>query len=265
MDSLAPSELPYQETLQSPLFLVTVEIPSPYEYPINLLATSTPPSHNPLKPMDAYELFHLYENIDDVNKILELLEPNKLLLWTWYYFQHCQQTMKKLEEEMWYQGNSAEDLLKELQILKIDEVLHPLVAEARWLDQRAMHFAWPTSNITIRLPACTPAPPTDMTTDYSTEQDTGGPSWPIIIVDDETTTPTPLSSSGPSYKKRTSNPTMNKQLHLEQATRNSESGIFGVKKGVMLRSHHFILSHGLLFHFNITYLVTCFLPHFHLS
>ena len=80
MDSLAPPELPYQETLQSPLFPITVETPSPYEYPINLLATSTPPLHNPLEPIDAYELFHLYKNIDDINKILELLEPNKLLL-----------------------------------------------------------------------------------------------------------------------------------------------------------------------------------------
>ena len=179
-----------------------VETPSPYEYHINLSATSTPPLHNPLEPMDAYELFHLYENIDNVNKILELLEPDKLLLWTWYYFQHCQQTAKKLEEEMQYQRNSTDDLLEELRKLKINEVLHPLVAEARWLDQQATHFAWPTSNITIRLPAHIPAPLTDMTTNYSTEQDTGGPSQPIIIVDDETTTPTPLSSSGPSYKKR---------------------------------------------------------------
>ena len=141
MDSLAPSKLPYQETLQSPLFPVMVETPSPYEYPINLLATSTPPSHNPLKPMDAYEMFHLYENINDVNKILELLEPNELLLRTWYYFQHCQQTAKKLEEEMRYQRNSADNLLEELQKLKINEVLHPLVAEARRLDQQATHFA----------------------------------------------------------------------------------------------------------------------------
>ena len=202
MDSLAPPKLPYQETLQSPLFPVTIETPSPYEYPINLSATSTPPSHNPLKPMDAYELFHLYKNIDDVNRILELLETDKLLLWTWYYFQHCQQTMKKLEEEMQYQWNSTEDLLKELWKLKIDEVLHPLVAEARWLDQRAMCFAWPASSITIRLPAC--APPTDMTTNYSTEQETGGPLQPIIIVDDDTTTPPTTSSlsSGPPFKKR---------------------------------------------------------------
>ena len=53
----------------------------------------------------------------------------------WYYFQHCQQTTKKLEEEMWYQRNSTDDLLEELWKLKIDEVLHPLVAEARRLDQ----------------------------------------------------------------------------------------------------------------------------------
>ena len=90
MDSLALPELPHQETLQSLLFPVTIETPSPYEYPINLSATSTSPSHSPLKPMDAYELFHLSENIDDINRILELLEPNGLLLWTWSYFGHCQ-------------------------------------------------------------------------------------------------------------------------------------------------------------------------------
>ena len=61
MDSLAPPEPPFQETLQSPLFPVTIETPSPYEYPINLSATSTPPSYNPLEPMDAYKLFHLSE------------------------------------------------------------------------------------------------------------------------------------------------------------------------------------------------------------
>ena len=78
MDSLAPPEPPYQETLQSPLFPITIETPSPYKYPINLSATSTPPQ--PLKPMDAYELFHLSENINDINRIMELLEPNGLLL-----------------------------------------------------------------------------------------------------------------------------------------------------------------------------------------
>ena len=204
MDSLALPELPYQETLQSPLFPITVETPSPYEYPINLLATSTPPSHNPLEPMDAYELFHLYENIDDVNKILELLEPNKLLLQTWYYFQHCQQTTKKLEEEMWYQRNSSDDLLEELQKLKINEVLCPLVAEARRLDQQATCFARPASKITIRLPAHEPTPPTDTTTNYSMEQDTRGPSCPIVVVNDDTTTPPTTSTllSGPPFKKR---------------------------------------------------------------
>ena len=89
MDSLAPPEPPYQETLQSPLFPVTIETPSPYEYPINLSTTFTPPS-NPLEPMDTYKLFHLSENINDINRIIELLEPNELLLWTWSYFGHCQ-------------------------------------------------------------------------------------------------------------------------------------------------------------------------------
>ena len=64
--------------------------------------------------MDAYELFWLSENIDDIGKIVELLEPNPLLLWTWSYFGHCQQTTRKLEEEVQYQKDSAESLLGEL-------------------------------------------------------------------------------------------------------------------------------------------------------
>jgi hypothetical protein len=88
MDSLAPPELPHQEAPQSPLFPVTIETPSPYEYPIDLSATSTP--LRPLEPMDAYKLFWLSENIDDISKIVELLEPNPLLLQLWSYFGHCQ-------------------------------------------------------------------------------------------------------------------------------------------------------------------------------
>ena len=208
MNFLAPSELPHQETLQSSLFPVTIETPSPYKYPINLSATSTSPEHNPLEPMDTYELFHLSENIDDINKILELLEPNGLLLWTWSYFGHCQQTARKLEEEVRYQRDSVEDLLVELWRLGIDEVLRPLVTEARWLNRQATCFMWPASPITIRLPAHAPIPLTDTTTNYSTELDTGGPLRPIVIVDDEMTTPptTSSSSSGPPFKKRRGTP-----------------------------------------------------------
>ena len=78
MDSLVPPKLPYQETPGSPSFPITIETPSPYEYPVDLSATSTPPQ--PLEPMDAYELFWLSENIDDISKIVELLEPNLLML-----------------------------------------------------------------------------------------------------------------------------------------------------------------------------------------
>ena len=91
--------------------------------------------------MDAYELFWLSENIDNISKIVELLEPNPLLLWMWSYFRHCQRTARKLEEEAWYQRDSAKSLLEELRRLGIDEVLHPLITEARQLDRRAMRFA----------------------------------------------------------------------------------------------------------------------------
>ena len=112
MDSLAPPKLPHQETPGSPSFPVTVETPSPYEYPVDLSTAPTPP--RPLEPMDAYELFWLSENIDDISKIVELLEPNLLMLQTWSYFRHCQQTARELEKEVRYQKDSAESLLDEL-------------------------------------------------------------------------------------------------------------------------------------------------------
>ena len=174
MDSLAPPELLHQETPGSPLFPVTIETPSPYEYPVDLSTTSTP--LRPLEPMDAYKLFWLSENINDISKIVELLEPNPLLLQTWSYFGHCQWTARKLEEEARYQKDSTKGLLEELWRLGIDEVLCPLIAEARRLDQQAMCFARPASPITIQLPAHAPTLLTDSTTNYSTEADTGGPS-----------------------------------------------------------------------------------------
>ena len=129
MDSLAPPKLPHQETPGSPSFPVTVETPSPYEYPVNLSEPPTP--LRPIKPMDAFELFWLSENIDDINQIVELLEPNPLMLRTWSYFGHCQRTARELEKEVQYQKNSAESLLMELRHQGIDEVLRPIIAEAR--------------------------------------------------------------------------------------------------------------------------------------
>ena len=139
MDSLAPPELPHQETPGSPSFPVTVETPSPYEYPVDLSATSTSP--RPIEPMDAFELFWLSENIDNINKIVELLEPNPLMLRTWSYFGHCQRTARELEKEVQYQKNSAESLLMELRHLGIDETLRPVIEEARRLQRRATRFA----------------------------------------------------------------------------------------------------------------------------
>ena len=112
MDSLAPPELPHQETPGSPSFPITVKTLSPYEYPVDLSATSNPPQ--PLEPMDAFELFWLSENIDNISKIVELLEPNPLMLRTWSYFGDCQRTARELEKEVRYQKDSAESLLEEL-------------------------------------------------------------------------------------------------------------------------------------------------------
>ena len=87
-----------------------------------------------------------------------------------------------------YQKDSAESLLMELRALGIDETLHPIITEARRLQRRATHFArsggpavGPISPIVIRLPTHaptlpTPTLPTDSTTNYSTEAETGGPS-----------------------------------------------------------------------------------------
>ena len=216
MDSLAPPDLPHRETPGSPSFPITVETPSPYECPVDLSATSTSP--RPSEPMDAFELFWLSENIDDINQIVELLEPNPLLLRTWSYFRHCQQTARELGKEMQYQKDSAKSLMMELQHLGIDEVLCPIIAEAWWLEWQAMRFArsgpsGPISPIVIWLPTWAPTLPTptlltDSTTNYSTEADTGGPSQPIVIVDDDTTTlpATSTSSSGPPFKKRWGTP-----------------------------------------------------------
>ena len=241
MDLLVLPKLPHQETPGSPSFPVTVETPSPYEYPVDLSETSTLP--RPIEPMDAFELFWLSENINDINQIVELLEPNPLMLRTWSYFGHCQRTARELEKEVQYQKNSTESLLMELRHLGIDKVLRPIIAEARRLDRRATHFArsgpsGPTSPIVIRLPAWTPTLPTptlltDSTTNYSTEADTGGPLRPIIIVDDDTTTPptTSTSSSGPPFKKQRGTPqrTSTYVRRKRQATPNLGSS--GLERG----------------------------------
>ena len=112
MDSLTPPKLPHSGTPGSPSFPVTIETLSPYEYPVDLSATSTLP--RPLEPMDTFKLFWLSENIDDISKIIELLEPNPLMLRTWSYFGHCQRTTRELEKEVQYQKDSAESLLMEL-------------------------------------------------------------------------------------------------------------------------------------------------------
>ena len=147
---------------------------------------------------------------------------------------------------MRYQKNSANDLLVELWKLKIDEVLHLLVAEARRLDQRATCFAQPASNITIRLPVHVPTPSTDMTTNYSMEQDTGGPSWPIIIIDDDTTTHQPPQHRRQDHHSRNGR---DQQLLDERvATFDASDKTLQIwdlrfRKGVMLWFHYLILSH----------------------
>ena len=121
MELLAPScKFPYKEDLfeNSPSTIpITVDNASPLKIPRQLSPTSIPfpPSPTTLnKPMDAYECFRLAENSDDISEILDLLEPNELLLRTWSYFQHCQQTAQKLEKEARFQKDLVEGLMGDL-------------------------------------------------------------------------------------------------------------------------------------------------------
>ena len=221
MELLAPScEFPYKEDSfeNSPSTIpITVDNASPLEIPRQLSPTSIPlpPSPTTLnKPMDTYECFCLAENSDDISEILDLLEPNKLLLCTWSYFQHCQQTAQKLEKEARFQKDLVEGLMGDLRMLKIDEILWPIIAKARREDQRLTWFTRPPSSIHVVTPTDTsairpdnPAPDTSFSTfargSISLLSHTGGPSWPIIIVDDDTTPPSSnASSSASSSRKR---------------------------------------------------------------
>ena len=128
MELLAPShEFPYKDSFEnSPsTILITVDNASPPKILRQLSPTfiPLPPSPTTLEPMDAYECFCLTENSNDISEILDLLEPNELLLCTWSYFQHCQQTAQKLEKEARFQKDLTESLLGDLRTLKIDEIL----------------------------------------------------------------------------------------------------------------------------------------------
>ena len=98
-------------------------------------------------------------------------------------------------------------------MLKIDEVLQPIIAKARREDQRLMRFARPPSSIHIVTPTDTsitrpnnPIPDNSFSTfareSISLLSHTGGPSRPIIIDDDDTTPPSSnaLSSASSSRK-----------------------------------------------------------------
>ena len=129
MESLMlPHEFPYKEDSfeNSPAMIpITIDNASPSEPSRRLSPTSIPLPLSPitLEPMDAYECFRLAENSEDISKILDLLEPNELLLCTWSYFQHCQQTAQKLEKEARFQKDLAKSLLGDLRTLKIDKIL----------------------------------------------------------------------------------------------------------------------------------------------
>ena len=222
MDSLIPSrEFPYKEDSFENLpatIPITIENASPLETLRQLSPTSTPLPPSPTTRnefMDAYECFRLAENSDDISEILDLLEPNELLLRTWSYFQHCRQTAQKLEKEVRFQKDLADGLMEDLRRYGIDEVLRPVIAKARREDQRLTRFARPPSSIriatqpTIARPD-NPTPNTSFSTltgeTISPLSPVGGPSRPIVIVDDDTTPPSSKSSSASSSRKRKGSP-----------------------------------------------------------
>ena len=156
MELLTPShEFPYKEDSFKNLpatIPITIKNASPLETSRRLSPTSTlfPPSPTILnEQMDAYECFRLAENSDDISEILDILEPNELLLHTWSYFQHCQQTTQKLEKEARFQKDLVEDLMADLWMLGIDEILRPIITKARREDQRLTRFAQPPPSIRI--------------------------------------------------------------------------------------------------------------------
>ena len=162
MELLVPShEFPYKEDSfeNSPSTIpITVDNASPLEILRQLSPTSIPLPPSPTilnEPMDAYECFRLAENSNNISEILDLLEPNELLLHTWSYFQHCQQMAQKLEKEARFQKDLAEGLMGDLRMLKIDEVLRPIIAKARREDQRLTRFARPPSSICVITPTDT--------------------------------------------------------------------------------------------------------------
>ena len=221
MDSLTPSrEFPYKEdSFENSLTTIpiTIENASPLETLRQLSPTSTP---LPLSPtarnefMDAYECFCLAENSDDISEILDLLEPNELLLRTWSYFQHCRQTAQKLEKEVRFQKDLADGLMEDLRRYGIDEVLRPVITRTRREHQRLTRFARPSSSTrittqpTIARPD-NPTPDTSFST-FAGENPPllpmGGPSRPIVIVDEDTTPPSSKSSSASSSRKRKGSP-----------------------------------------------------------
>ena len=132
MELLAPShKFPYKEDSfeNSPSIIpITINNASPLETLRRLSPTSIPLPLSPTilnEPMGTYECFRLAKNSDNISEILDLLEPNELLLRTWSYFQHCQQTAQKLEKEARFQKDLTEGLMGDLRMLKIDEVLSP--------------------------------------------------------------------------------------------------------------------------------------------
>jgi len=49
--------------------------------------------------MESYELEELTDG-RYYNEIIDLLEPDPLLLQTYYYYRHCTYTMRRLQKEM---------------------------------------------------------------------------------------------------------------------------------------------------------------------
>ena len=113
-------------------------------------------------------------------------------------------------------------------MLKIDEILWPIIIKARREEQRLTQFARPPSSICIVTPSNmsatrpdNPIPDTSFSTfaggSISPLSHAGGPSQPIIIIDNDTTPP-PLNALSSLSSSSVSSSRKRKGLPIRQPT-----------------------------------------------
>ncbi|KIM37953.1 hypothetical protein M413DRAFT_30601 [Hebeloma cylindrosporum] len=53
----------------------------------------------PFEPVEPFELHALADKAETATEIIDIIEDDNLLLCTWYYFEHCMRTAKRLRKE----------------------------------------------------------------------------------------------------------------------------------------------------------------------